>query len=44
VAFEIDKLPTGKRSCDGHADYTLVTLATGRATPLPADIKARYSI
>ncbi len=44
VAFEIDKLPTGKRVCDGHCDYTLVTLATGRATPLPADMRAEYSI
>lgn len=44
VAFEIDKLPTGKRVFDGHADYTLVTLATGRATPLPDDIRQKYSI
>ena len=44
VAFEIEKLPTGKRVCDGYCDYTLVTLATGRATPLPEDIKAKYSI
>lgn len=44
VAFEIEKLPTGKRVCDGHADYTLVTLATGRATLLPDDIRAKYSI
>lgn len=44
VAFEIEKLPTGKRICDGWCDYVLVTLATGRATPLPADIKAKYSI
>ncbi|MEZ5413123.1 MAG: acyl-CoA thioesterase [Opitutaceae bacterium] len=44
VAFEIEKNPTGKRVCDGWCDYVLVTLATGRATPLPADIKARYSI
>jgi YbgC/YbaW family acyl-CoA thioester hydrolase len=44
VVFEIEKLSTGKRVCDGHCDYTLVTLATGRATPLPADVRARYSI
>ena len=44
VAFEIDKVANGKRVCDGHCDYTLVTLATGRATPLPDDVKARYSI
>jgi acyl-CoA thioesterase FadM len=44
VAFEIEKQPTGKRVCDGFCDYTLVTLATGRATPLPADVRAKYSI
>jgi YbgC/YbaW family acyl-CoA thioester hydrolase len=44
VAFEIDKLPSGKRVCDGHCDYTLVTLASGRATPLPEDVRAKYSI
>lgn len=44
VAFEIEKIPTGKRICDGWCDYMLVTLATGRATPLPEDIKAKYSI
>jgi acyl-CoA thioester hydrolase/thioesterase-3 len=44
VAFEIEKLPTGKRICDGHCDYVLVTLATGRATDIPAEIRAKYSI
>jgi acyl-CoA thioester hydrolase/thioesterase-3 len=44
VSFEIDKLPTRKRVCEGHCDYSLVTLATGRGTPLPVDIKERYSI
>ncbi len=44
VAFEIEKIPTQKRVCDGYCDYTLVSLETGRATPLPEDIKARYSI
>lgn len=44
INFEIDRRDTGKRSCDGWADYTMVTLATGRATPIPDDIKARYSI
>ena len=44
VAFEIEKLPTGKRVCDGSCDYSLVTLATGRATPLPEEIRAKYSI
>jgi YbgC/YbaW family acyl-CoA thioester hydrolase len=44
VAFEIDKLPNQKRACDGHTDYTLINLATGRATTLPEDIKSKYSI
>ena len=44
VAFQIEKLPTGKRVCDGHCDYTLVTLQTGRATLLPEDVRAKYSI
>ena len=44
VAFEIEKLPTGKRVCDGHCDYTLVTLSTGRATVLPAEFREKYSI
>ncbi len=44
VAFEIEKRPTGKRVCDGACDYSLVTLATGRATPLPEEIRAKYSI
>ena len=44
VAFEIEKLPTGKRVWDGSCDYSLVTLATGRATPLPEEIRAKYSI
>ena len=44
VGFEIEKLPTGKRVCDGHCDYTLVTLTTGRATPIPEDVRAKYSI
>lgn len=44
VSFEIDRVPGGKRVCDGQCDYTLVTLATGRATELPDDVKAKYSI
>ena len=44
VSFEIDREPTGKRVCEGHCDYTLVTLASGRATPLPDDVRAKYSI
>lgn len=44
VAFEIDKVPSSKRICDGYCDYSLVTLATGRATPIPDDVRAKYSI
>ncbi|MCF7688475.1 MAG: acyl-CoA thioesterase [Cephaloticoccus sp.] len=44
VAFEIEKLPTGKRVCDGFCDYMLVNLTTGRGVTLPEDIKAKYSI
>ena len=44
VAFEIEKLPGGKRVCDGACGYSLVTLATGRATALPEDVRAKYSI
>ncbi|MFM1748177.1 MAG: Long-chain acyl-CoA thioesterase FadM [Verrucomicrobiota bacterium] len=44
VDFEIEKLPAGKRVCDGHCSYTLVTLATGRSTPIPEDVRAKYSI
>lgn len=44
VAFEIDRLPARKRSCDGYCDYRLIDLATQRAVPLPADVRAQYSI
>ena len=44
VAFEIEKNPTGKRVCDGFCDYTLVTLSNGRATAIPEDVRAKYSI
>jgi YbgC/YbaW family acyl-CoA thioester hydrolase len=44
VGFQIDKLLNGKRVCDGHCDYTLVTLATGRATVLPEDVRASYGM
>ena len=44
VAFEIDKLPARKRVFEGYCDYTLVNLANGRGTPLPDDVKTRYSI
>ena len=44
VAFEIDRLPNKKRSCEGHCDYTLITLATGRANPITEEFRAKYSI
>jgi YbgC/YbaW family acyl-CoA thioester hydrolase len=44
VAFEIDRLPQRKRSCDGFCDYALIDLETNRAVPLPDDIRETYSI
>jgi thioesterase III len=44
VAFEIDKLPQRKRSCDGYCDYALVDLKSGRATQIPDEVRQKYSI
>jgi YbgC/YbaW family acyl-CoA thioester hydrolase len=44
VGFEIDRLPSKKRSCEGYCDYTLIALATGRATLLPEEFRAKYSL
>ncbi|GAB1489765.1 acyl-CoA thioesterase [Opitutaceae bacterium] len=44
VGFEIDRLATAKRSCEGHCDHVLVTLSTGRAIALPDEIRQRYAI
>ena len=44
VWFEIVRLPQRKLSCDGWCDYTLVRLENGRATNLPDDVVAKYSI
>lgn len=44
VAFQIDRLPQGKRSCDGFCDYALIDLETKRAVLLPDDIRETYSI
>ncbi len=44
VCFEIDRLPAGKRACDGWCDYTLVKIETGRAEAIPAEIAAIYSV
>lgn len=44
VSFQILRLPDRKVSSDGWCDYTLVTLAEGRATALPDDVIAKYSV
>lgn len=44
LGFEIDRHSNGKRVFEGRCDYTLVSLATGRATELPADVREKYSI
>jgi len=44
VHFEIIKKGTGKLSCDGYFDYTMVNTKTGRAENIPDWIKEKYSI
>lgn len=44
VDFEIRRLDGNKLCCDGHCHYTLVNVATGRATPIPESIASRYAI
>ena len=44
VHFEIIKKSTGKLSCDGYFDYTMVNTKTGRAESIPDWIKQKYSI
>ena len=44
VQFEIIKKSTGKLSCDGQFDYTMVSTKTGRAEKIPDWIKEKYSI
>ena len=44
VGFEIERADNRKRVCDGSCDYTLVTLADGRATAIPADVRAKYGV
>ena len=44
VHFEILKKKTGKLACDGHFDYTMVNLKTGRAEIIPDWIVAKYSV
>src|SRR5690242_13032329 len=35
VQFQILKKTSGKLACDGYFDYTLVTIASGRAAAIP---------
>ena len=44
VQFEIAKKATGKLCCDGYFDYSMVTLANGRATPIPDWIAEKYAV
>ena len=44
VGFEIDRLPTRKRSCDGFCDYSLVDLTSVRSVAIPDDVRKKYSI
>lgn len=44
VQFEITKKANNKISADGYCVYTLVSLQTGRAHNIPAEITAKYSV
>jgi acyl-CoA thioester hydrolase/thioesterase-3 len=44
VRFEILKKPAGKLSCDGYFDYTMVTVASGRAAAIPDWIAEKYAV
>lgn len=44
VNFEILKKNTGKLSCDGYFDFTMISLKTGRAENIPDFIIAKYAI
>ena len=44
VQFEIAKKANNKIAADGYCVYTLVSLQTGRAQPIPPAIAARYSV
>lgn len=44
VHFEIIKKATGKLSCDGYFNYTMVNLETGRAETIPQFIRDKYSV
>ena len=44
VHFQIDRRRDGKRSADGYCDYTMISLATGRATAIPDWIREKYTV
>lgn len=44
VSFEIVRKATGKLACDGFFHYTMVSLKTGRAEPIPESIIEKYSV
>jgi acyl-CoA thioester hydrolase/thioesterase-3 len=44
VRFEMRKLPSNKRCCDGYFHYTMINLASGRAEVIPTWIVEKYAI
>ena len=44
IQFEIIRQATGKRSCDGYFEYTMINLQTSRAEKIPDWIVSKYSI
>jgi acyl-CoA thioester hydrolase/thioesterase-3 len=44
VRFEMRRGEPGKLCCDGWARYTLVEMATGRATRIPGWILEKYAV
>lgn len=44
VNFEIVKVSTGKLAADGYCDFTMVSLATGRAERIPELIASKYAV
>jgi acyl-CoA thioester hydrolase/thioesterase-3 len=44
VQFEILRQQNGKLCCDGHFDYTMVSIKTGRAEVIPEWIVEKYAV
>lgn len=44
VRFEIYRKPTGKLSSEGYCEYTMVSLATGKAEAIPQHVIDKYSV